>query len=246
MIKPVAPVIVCVVCASSVTRALLAAMLGAGGTDVHPFDAIPHALAGMVGVVPDVLILDAQFARGNPETLARLRDAWPERVGIILADRAYGDERRGAEEARALGAAAFVAIPPDAGALAEAVRRAQGGSSRTPVSPAPPSVPPEAPSQPPVAADQMARYVERLWSRLETLDAYKVLRVSADATGDEIRAAFRERALEFHPDRLHPGLDETARERVYQIFKRVSWAFRKVGDPKARREYDAACSRQPG
>jgi CheY-like chemotaxis protein len=241
-----APCVVCVVCASSVTRALFASLLASSGTDVYPFDALPRALSGMVGLVPDVVVLEAQIARANPETIGRLRDAWQEPIGVVLADRAYGDERRGAEEARALGANSFVAIPPDPGALAEAVRRAQGGASRTNISAAPPSMAADVESSPPVDAEQMARYVERLWSRLDTLDAYQVLRVSTEATTDEIRDAFRERALEFHPDRLHPGLDEAARERIYQIFKRVSWAFRKVGETKSRREYDATRTRKPG
>ncbi len=239
------PLVVCVVSASSVTRALFASLLGSKGTDVHPFDAIPHALAGMVGVVPDVVVLEALLARANPETIQRLREAWTAPVGIILADRAYADERRGAEESRSLGANAFVAIPPDAGALAEAVRVAQGDSTRSAISGSPPSLTPDVESSPPVDAEQMARYVERLWSRLYTLDAYQTLRVSAEATSDEIRNAFRERALEFHPDRFHPNLDAAARERIYQIFKRVSWAFRKVGDPKARREYESG-RRKPG
>jgi CheY-like chemotaxis protein len=238
--------IVCVVCASSVTRALFASLLASAGTDVYPFDALPRALSGMVGMVPDVVILDAQIARANPETVGRLHAAWHEPVGIVLADRAYADERRGLEEARALGANWYVAIPPDPGALAEAVRRAQGGASRTNIRAAAPSIPADVESSPPVDTEQMSRYVERLWSRLDTLDAYQMLRVSTDATTEEIRDAFRDRALEFHPDRLYPGLDETARERIYQIFKRVSWAFRKVGEAKSRREYDATRPRRQG
>jgi CheY-like chemotaxis protein len=237
--------IVCVVCASSVTRALFTSLLGSAGTDVHPFDALPRALSGMVGVVPDVVVLDAQMARANPETIGRLREAWHEPVGIVLADRAFVDERRGATEARALGADCYVAIPPDPGALAEAVRRALGHSSRGAISAAAPSIPSDVESSPPVDAEQMSRYVARLFARLDSLDAYQILRVSTGATIDEIRDAFRERALEFHPDRLHPGLDEAARERIYQIFKRVSWAFRKVGEAKARREYDASRTRKP-
>ena len=236
-----APLVVCVVCASSVTRALLTSLLGSAGADVRAFDALPRALAAMGGSAPDIVVLDAAVARAHPETLTHLHDAWTTRVGIVLADRMYSDERHAAEETRALGAKAFLAIPPDPAALAEALRRARGGSSRTRLSDAPPSIPPP-PELVPQDAEQMARYVERLWSRLDTLDAYQTLRVAPEATQEEIREAFRARALEFHPDLLHPGLDAAAKERVYQIFKRVSWAFRKVGDAKARREYDGARS----
>lgn len=237
--------VVLVVCASSVTRALFASLLGSTGDEVHPFDTLPRGLAGMIGKTPDVVIVEAAIVRANPEALERLRQAWDEPVGIILADRVYADERRGVEECRAVGASAYIAIPPEAGALAEAVRRAVGGSSRSSVSTPPMEIPETVESSPPVDAEQMARYVERLWSRLDTLDAYQLLRVASDATTEEILNAFRERALEFHPDRLHPGLDETSRERIYQIFKRISWAFRKVGDPKARREYEALRRAKP-
>jgi curved DNA-binding protein CbpA len=88
-------------------------------------------------------------------------------------------------------------------------------------------------------AEQTARYVERLWSRLADLDAYQLLRVAPDASEQEIQQAFRQRALEFHPDRQFNVLDEETRERVYQIFKRVSRAFREIGEPSARRAYDA-------
>src|ERR1700733_9027834 len=110
--------VVCIVCESSVSRALLSSLLGSSGADVHPFDTIPRALTGMVGIEPDVVILEAQLARGNPDTIPRLRDAWRSAVGIVLADRGYSDDRRAYEESRALGASAFIAIPPEPAALA--------------------------------------------------------------------------------------------------------------------------------
>ena len=141
---------------------------------------------------------------------------------------------------RAFGAGGFVPVPPDSATLENAIKGAIGETSKASV--AAPALESEqgTESLPPADGEQMARYIERLWSRLGTLDAYQLLRVSSSASDLEIKAAFRERALEFHPDRQNAALDEEARERVYQIFKRVSWAFRKVGEPASRKEYNFA------
>jgi CheY-like chemotaxis protein len=235
--------VVLVVSANSVTRALLTSLLQSGGDVVCAVDSIAKAL--VEEAVPDAVILEGAMVRASPDALERLRKAWGDRIGVVLADRAYSDERRGTEDMRAYGATAFLAIPPDLAALSNALRRAVG--ERTGSIPSSHEVaPPEgSESVSREDAEQLTRYIERLWSRIDTLDAYQLLRVPSNATQTEIRDAFRERALEFHPDR-HSGLDEEGRERVYQIFKRVSWAFRKVGDATSRREYDATHTKQAG
>lgn len=64
-------------------------------------------------------------------------------------------------------------------------------------------------------------------------DPYQILNVKRAASHDEIRAAYRRLAKEYHPDR-NPG-DKTAEEK----FKKVSAAFNVLGDPDKRRRYDA-------
>lgn len=64
-------------------------------------------------------------------------------------------------------------------------------------------------------------------------DLYDVLNVKRTATHDEIRAAYRKLAKEFHPDR-NPG-NKAAEEK----FKRISAAFDILGDPEKRRRYDS-------
>jgi CheY-like chemotaxis protein len=233
---------VLVICPGSVTRALFASLLTSAGEEAFAVDSLARAAAAVGSKPPDAIILDASIVRAGGEGLERLRAAWPSPVPIVLADRAYADERRGHDDAKTYGAQAFVAIPPDAEALEAAMRRAAGASTgpRAAVSS---EIPPEPSSAPPVEADQFVRYAERLWSRLDSLDAYQLLRVPPTASDADIKIAFRTRALEFHPDRHGASADEAARERIYQIFKRISWAFRKVGDPKARKEYDASRAR---
>jgi CheY-like chemotaxis protein len=237
--------VVLLACSSSVTRALLSSLVSSLGDELRAADSLPRAIAAAGANAPDVAIIEAAIVRASPDAIERLRQAWPEPVGVVLADRAYSDERRGAEEARAFGVQAFISLPTDAAALEDAMGRAMGASSRQSVHAAPVVVPDDVESAPSATdTEQHARYIERLWSRLDTLDAYQVLRVQPGASQEEIRTAFRERALEFHPDRSRPGADEALRERIYQIFKRVSWAFRKVGEPNARKEYDAVRARR--
>jgi len=63
-------------------------------------------------------------------------------------------------------------------------------------------------------------------------DYYEVLGVSRDATQEEIKKAYRQMALKYHPDR-NPG-DKEAEER----FKEAAAAYEVLGDEEKRRRYD--------
>jgi len=67
------------------------------------------------------------------------------------------------------------------------------------------------------------------------MDCYAVLGVQEDASQDEIKQAFRERALECHPDRADEGDEAAAKEE----FLRVRKAFELLSDPRKRAAYDA-------
>lgn len=68
------------------------------------------------------------------------------------------------------------------------------------------------------------------------MDYYAVLGVGRDASQEEIKEAFRQRALECHPDQVADDEEETAREE----FLRIRRAFELLSDPKKRAAYDAS------
>lgn len=65
-------------------------------------------------------------------------------------------------------------------------------------------------------------------------DLYEILGVSPQASAEEIRAAFRRQAREFHPDRF---VGE-ARVRAEQRFQRVTEAYNTLSDEEKRKRYD--------
>lgn len=69
-----------------------------------------------------------------------------------------------------------------------------------------------------------------------TKDYYLVLRVRPNASHDEIRSAFRQRALEVHPDVSGSGSDP---------FIQLQEAYSVLGNPRRRAEYDREAENFP-
>lgn len=228
---------VLIVSGSSVARALLTSLLDPARFEAVVADSLPAALGQVAARVPHVAIVQAEIVRASPDALERLHGACSTRLPVVLADRSYTDERRAGGEVASFGAGAAVPVPTDARLLEDAIASAIKGRPRHVSSPA--IAPVEVPEARTVDAEQAARYAERLATKIESLDAYQVLRVGRTATQADIDAAFRQRALEYHPDRQQ-DVDDTTRENLYRIFKRVSWALRQIGDSASRRQYDAA------
>ena len=63
---------------------------------------------------------------------------------------------------------------------------------------------------------------------------YEVLGINKNASADEIKKAYRNMALKYHPDRVTPDKKKEAEER----FKEVSEAYEVLIDPKKRSNYD--------
>uniref|UniRef100_A0A2A4JBR3 DnaJ homolog subfamily C member 7 n=1 Tax=Heliothis virescens TaxID=7102 RepID=A0A2A4JBR3_HELVI len=68
-------------------------------------------------------------------------------------------------------------------------------------------------------------------------DYYKILGIDKSASEDEIKKAYRKRALVHHPDR-HAGAPDTERREQERRFKEVGEAYGVLSDPKKRARYD--------
>lgn len=64
------------------------------------------------------------------------------------------------------------------------------------------------------------------------LSHYKTLGIDPEASGDDIRNAYRKLAKKYHPDTNHGD------ERSEEPFKRVAAAYSALSDPNARQQYD--------
>jgi molecular chaperone DnaJ len=76
---------------------------------------------------------------------------------------------------------------------------------------------------------------------MEVKDYYQILGVGGDASPEDIKKAFRQLALRYHPDR-NPGNTREAEER----FKEINEAYEVLGNEQKRRQYDYLTSRRRG
>lgn len=72
---------------------------------------------------------------------------------------------------------------------------------------------------------------------LEEKDLYVILGVDENADPETISKEYRTIAKILHPD-LHPDLPADEKEKLNQIFKKITAAFNLLKDPEARKNYD--------
>lgn len=73
--------------------------------------------------------------------------------------------------------------------------------------------------------------------RSKRKDYYKILGINRGATDDEIKKAYRKRALVHHPDR-HSNATEEEKQEQEKKFKEVGEAYAVLSDPQKRERFD--------
>ncbi|TFY58204.1 hypothetical protein EVG20_g8243 [Dentipellis fragilis] len=67
---------------------------------------------------------------------------------------------------------------------------------------------------------------------------YETLGLDKDASPEQVRKAYRQLALQTHPDRLPPNVSAADREEAAEKFREVNNAYEVLSDAKKRQEYD--------
>jgi tetratricopeptide (TPR) repeat protein len=75
--------------------------------------------------------------------------------------------------------------------------------------------------------------------KISSMNYYQILRVSKEASEDEIKKAYFQLARKFHPDRFDRSVIDRYRAQIGEIFDTVTKAYRTLSNEVLRRQYDA-------
>lgn len=92
---------------------------------------------------------------------------------------------------------------------------------------------------------RLAKRVRGMHRMLDEASYYDLLGVAPGADYEQIRRAYYELSLEFHPDRFFLLRSGDLKEKIYAIYRKVAEAFQVLGDERSRRTYDQAIQRPP-
>jgi DnaJ-class molecular chaperone len=98
--------------------------------------------------------------------------------------------------------------------------------------------PTAAPRGPGLTGQEVAELASRV-AQLDTLDYYEVLKITKEASPADIKKAFYRESRRFHPDRFFQLEDVTLKERVHDLYKRVTEAYYVLRDDRRRSKYAA-------
>ena len=115
------------------------------------------------------------------------------------------------------------------------------GARPTLEAPAVPPPPPPAASKSELDPAQMASLTERC-ARLDQMDYFEILLVDRTVAPGDIKKAFYRESRAYHPDRFFHLSDKELKERVNELYKRVTEAYYVLRDDAKRRQYTADIS----
>jgi DnaJ-domain-containing protein 1 len=170
---------------------------------------------------------------------------------LVLMDERFRDEAIGELEAESVGADTFLPFPFEASLLEKRLRTKTRDEARqetrtqseesfpvpfTPdTSPALQAHPEEAIE---AAWESFRQRVRSFHQNLDSLDYYQLLQIPPNASTGAIKDAYFRCSMEFHPDRFMQLSDEDLRAQIYEVYKRMSEAFKVLINPLLRSQYD--------
>lgn len=80
--------------------------------------------------------------------------------------------------------------------------------------------------------------VETVFSVLDDLDYYRLLRLRGGASLPDVEKAYTEQSQRFHPDRFFGVKDAALLKKVTTIFKKLNEGYQVLKDPELKKMYD--------
>ena len=239
---------VLIIDSDSVRRGMLACTLPAARFSLE-FARSPDKGLDLLGQMqPDVVIIGKDSSA--PDVCHRVRSLHAgQRCVLILMDEQYRNESTGETESETAGADTYLPFPFEASLFEQRLALRHRPSSPGTPSPdlptaatmdAPPVVPPAEPASPSETAwEGFHVRVESFHARLDSLDYYGLLEIERQASPAQIKDAYFKCSIELHPDRFMQLRDEELKRKIYEVYKRMSEAFKALINPEIRSAYDA-------
>jgi CheY-like chemotaxis protein len=247
---------VLIIDADNVRRGMLACTLPAARYSLEFASSAEKGLDLLVRLEPEVVIVGGDH---DAHDLCQRVRSLPAGTActLVLMDERFRDEDLGNAEAGAAGADAYLPFPFEADLLARRLSSPEPSTRPTPLTTssvsATPAValdvekqPREAePVDPADAWQAFAKKVAQIHEKLDSVDYYKLLQVSRNGTANAIKEAYFSCSMEFHPDRFMRLENLELKAQIYDIFKRMSEAFKVLINPESRARYDDNLSGSP-
>jgi hypothetical protein len=238
--------------ADNVRRGMLACSLPAWRYSLEFAKSAEKGLELLGHVHPDVVIIGQDSA--SRDLCQRIRSL-PSGTNctLVLMDERYRDEITGKAETEGSGADAFLPFPFATTLfeqrLRSKLRPLEAMTARPKLAAAtlpfpPPMIhheqkPPEDTRADDSGWEGFSERVCGFFENLDKLDYYTLLQIPANASAAAIKDAYFNCSIEFHPDRFLQLTDERLREKIYEVYKRMSEAFKVLSNPETRCQYDA-------